>query len=278
MRSLDSSFRDCEEKKVTACADSQEILHFSISRDYNSPDMILIRRLTFLFLLFSISTTASALPIETCRNQNRIYHEKLIVQLDELDGLYSRYRWIEAKIRRLYYDNIWEARLQGNDPLAANKREKGQALEKNNLELLNLLKHDSETASNGFVQMLEKIKQTDFNVAGFCERRDVQTCLVQDYDTFYKMMDQAREIFTRIFEHERDYRTAVENASGGRDGLYPDDVLESSGDHTDFYWRFEQPKSQERFEEDSEMMRLVMTAKQLIYFENTGEGCCRQCV
>lgn len=231
-----------------------------------------------VLILLLFSSPAFGIPIESCRSQNKKYQSDLDSGLAELERIFIQYRWTEAKIRNLFYEGIWEARIQGNDPLSREKRDHGQDQEKRYLELLKPLRSESENLSTAFVRQVEKLKQTDKNVTSLCERRDVQACLILVYDPFYKILEQAKVRFGVIFEHEREYRTAVEKSSGGRDGLYPDDALEPPGEHTDYYWRFEQSKGPQRFEEDQEILRLVLAARKLIHFGDTGEGCCRQCI
>ena len=87
---------------------------------------MLTRGLAVLLFLLLVSSSVFALPIETCRNKNKNYQTSLDVGLDKLEKIYIHYRWTEAKIRRIYYEKIWEARLDGNDPLSPEKRERAR--------------------------------------------------------------------------------------------------------------------------------------------------------
>lgn len=240
--------------------------------------MRILRVFIFMIFIASFHSLSWALPIESCRGKNAEYQNALVSRLDELEKIYVRYRWLEAKIRQVYYEDLWTARLDGNDPLSYEKRESGQDLEKKYLEILKPFQRESEERSTGFVAMVEDMKNTNGQIGGLCERRDVHTCLLLEYKDYFEMMDRALKLFTRIFESEREYRVKVENASGGRDGLYPEDTLEPAGEHTDYYWRFEQSQSQDRFQQDAEMMRLLMDARKFLLLDDRGEGCCRQCV
>lgn len=237
-----------------------------------------IIRLSFFFILAALPASSWAIPIESCRGENTNYQAELVSNLDELEKIYVRYRWLEGKIRQVYYEDLWKARQDANDPLSYEKRDAGQDLEKKYLEILKPIQRESEDRSNEFLALIEKIKNTNGEIGRLCERRDVHTCLLIDYKNFFSMMDHALEIFNRTFEHEREYLVKVENASGGRDGLYPDDALEAPGEHTDYYWRFEESQSQDRFQEDAEMMRVLMAARKFLLLNDPGEGCCRQCV
>ena len=56
-----------------------------------------------------------------------------------------------------------------------------------------------------------------------------------------------KEFFEHIFEHEREFRTAVATTASGKRGLYFNDALEEPSQHTDYYSRFENDWEAKRY-------------------------------
>lgn len=215
---------------------------------------------------------------EACTARYEGRQKEILKGVRRLELYYSQYRLSEFKIRRLMYEKIWQARTDGNDPLSKEKRAQGQEEEKRLAPVLRDLRQESETASNGFLKSLQALQQADANVSPICPRSDFRTCLAQAYQPVYRLLEECRAAFDSIFEQEREYRTAVENVSGGRDGLYPQDTVEPAAGHTDFYWRFESARSPQRFEEDSHMNDLLTEIRRILTANFPGDSCCLQCI
>lgn len=229
-----------------------------------------------VFLLFAVSVFADDSVL--CKTKYSLHKKEILADLDKMETDYTAFRWAEFKTRRVMYEQLWQSRTDGNDPLSKNKRAEGQEEEKRLRDVLRSLQQDSEKASNGFVETLGGLEHADSAAPSLCVRPDFRACLAQNYEPFYLLLKQLRETFEHIFEQEREYRKAAEDASGGRETAYLYSALEKPGEHTDFFWRFENGRAQQRFEEDSKIMDFILQMRKLLTGGFPGDNCCFQCV
>ncbi len=232
--------------------------------------------LGILFLLAAAQPALAESP-EICHAKYQVHMKSVLRNIRRMENAYVHYRWAEFKIRRMMYEQVWQARTDANDPLSRDKRAEGQDREKHLKEAVEKMRQESRRASNAFVQSLRNIEQSDANAPNICKRSDYRACLVEANRPLYSLLKEAKEEFEKIFEGERETRDAVELASGGRDGLYPDDALEPSSEHTDMFWRFESGRGQERFTADGKIMDLIYEMRKTLTWKFPGDNCCLQC-
>lgn len=238
---------------------------------------LFMRGVAAFHLLFFLLSSAHAENPDVCQALYRNYQTDWKNALNGLENDYASFRLAEFKGRRLMYENIWAARIEANDPLDVEKRKRGSEEEKRLQESLAEIRKDSGFAAGRFKNTLDHLLQSDSQAPGMCKRPDFRVCLLDANKPVYDILKQLRTDFEKIFEHERAYRTAVEAASGGRDGLYPDDTLESTNEHSDYYWRFENSRSPDRFEQDRRIAALLNETRTILTKKFAGDLCCHGC-
>lgn len=201
----------------------------------------------------------------------------LLAELNDLEENYVCFRWTEARIRRTYYEKIWKARREQNDPLSKEGREAGRREEENLRRMLASLEDKSKQSSNGFIEKIRSLQNGDKRLAVCCREKGYEECIQKSYQPFYQLLEEAEKRFGPIFEHEREYRKAVKLTAGDTEGLYPRDTLEEKRAHKDYYERFELERSPARFQEDAEMINFFHEAHEKLTVNFPPENCCYHC-
>lgn len=215
--------------------------------------------------------------IAVCKKNHEPVYASLLRAVDSLESAYLHYRWIEFKIRLLTYQDLWSARTQAMDPVSKDARRRGELEEKRLLEILKDADARSLKASNGFHQEIRSIQAMDADFMSCCSEKRFAECVEQSFGPLYQTMDETLKAFEHVFEHEREYRKEIELTAAGREGLYAEDALEGKSAHKPFFWRFEVPRRQARFEEDETMMRFFEKARAEVRTAFSGAGCCYGC-
>ena len=228
----------------------------------------------FLTLLPSKTAFSQDLNAPACKVCVNSESDNLLKQISRLENLYIQYRWTEQKIRRHYYDRLWKARRQANHPLDKNKREKGDLEVKLLEDELVILEKKTTELSNSIHQLIIDIQSAVANFAQCASDDGVAQCLQSRYHEIDATMESFKVEFDRIFENERDYLDAVAVTAGNRDGLYPQDTLEEEDAHEPYYWRFEESRKSNRFEEDTRILELIISAEEIAELEIRKSPCC----
>ncbi len=231
----------------------------------------------FLALLLLLPSGLRAEAPGTCGARYEVWSSDFEKGLSNLELSYQRYRWAEFKIRRLLYERLWQARSDANHPLDKSRRISGSAEEERLMDILRDYRAQSDEASASFWKTLSELDSSSGAFPQMCERPDFIACMNQGFNPLHRKIEESRAFFRVLVENEREYRTAVENASGGSDGRYPQDLIEPAPDHTDFYWRFESSNSQARFTDDARMMELLLDLQSLLKNNPPAARCCLQC-
>ncbi len=207
---------------------------------------------------------------QTCLKGKSIDFNRMI---DRLEHAYIQYRWVEAKIRRLYYEDLWAARYDEVNPLDKIKREKGKKRVLELEENLKSLEKNSQSLSN--LIWKKNIALQNYREQLSCHPENaVRTCFDQNFQSIYDHLAAMKIEFDHIFESEREYRKAVSLTAGSRHGLYPQDALEKPVLHKEYYWRFEQERSPKRYAEDAKMMDAFNLLRELTLKRFTDASCC----
>jgi hypothetical protein len=236
----------------------------------------------FLFLLlfiFSICPIVKAnenLPL--CRNCFDTKREGMLDKLDSLEQFYNRYRWIQSKLRRIYYDPLWKARTKRIDPLSKSTREAGQIEEDYWMKELKELEAASSDVSNGFVDQIHEMQNAELVFLTCCPEKKYKECVQEYIKPITKVLDQVEVTFAHIFEHEREYLKEVSLTAGPKEGLYMEDALEPKKDHTDYYARFESFRESRRFEEDQTLLRYFHQVRKMLNDSRLQPDCCVSCL
>lgn len=201
----------------------------------------------------------------------------MLLDLDNLENQFAHYRKTETKIRLLTYERLWRARTEGMDPLDKPKRMKGQNEEALLLDELQQLDRESNQDSSDFFEKLQGLKAYENQFGGCCPNKESAECYQTAFLPIRENIEDGLKLYNSIFEHEREYRKAVDLTVGGRQGLYPEDTLESSVQHTPFFKRFEIERRQSRFEEDSNMLRFFHDLRKYLTRDFPGDLCCLHC-
>lgn len=193
--------------------------------------------------------------------------------ITRLEASYVRYRWVEKKIRRLYYEDIWAARFLAMDPLDKKKREQGQRTNEELEATLRGFEKESDLSANSVSQRITDIQAFSAHMTCHPERA-IQQCMSETYTPIRTLIDLIKIEFEHIFESERDYRKAVALTTGSKEGLYPQDSLEKPVLHKEYFWRFEQERSPKRYEEDARIIDFLNQLKKLSDQKVTYSSCC----
>ncbi|MBN1688472.1 MAG: hypothetical protein JW893_05175 [Candidatus Omnitrophica bacterium] len=226
------------------------------------------------FILIAIYAFPSYGDSQTCQICLGEKIEAYRKDLDHLEYDYVFYRWTEAKIRRLLYENMWRARQDMGDPFLREKREKGEAEERRLDLILQSFENDSRKASNGVAQRLAQLKKGAQELSSCDLSKSYGLCIQGAYQGIYDQLAALEEYFNHVFEHEREYRLAVQTTASGRQGLYYQDALEGEDIHDDFYWRFESDRAPGLFEEDRKVMEMIQELHRLLTWDLPGATCC----
>lgn len=203
--------------------------------------------------------------------------KRLISDLQDLEDVYRKYRWTESKIRFLYYEKLWSARNDANDPLSKEKREKGAADNETLEQILTELEDTALQSSNSFSKGIIQFQESYAYFKNCCSENAFGTCVRNWYEPFVSTLQDLGRWFEHIFEGEREYRSAVSQTAGGRQGLYPEDTVESRREHGEYYPRFERERESKRFQEDRGMMESFLAVRRLLLESSEGLNCCLHC-
>lgn len=235
----------------------------------------------FVFLFSFGGLCALGLPAEdktaVCKKNHEPVYALLLRSIDSLENAYLHYRWVEFKIRLMTYQDLWTSRREAIDPVSKEARRRGEAEETRLLEILKDADQRSLAASNGFHQQIRSIQVMNADFMSCCSEKRFTECIENSFGPLYETMDMTLKAFERVFEHEREYRKEIDLTAAGRGGLYPEDALEEKSKHKPFFWRYEVPRRQARFEEDERMMRLFERAREQARTAFSGAGCCYSC-
>jgi len=197
-------------------------------------------------------------PARRCIRCVETRFERLPRYLRILEDQYLRYRSNEAKIRRLFYDHVWRARIAASDPLSKEQRKSGQAEDERLEQWLRRFEKDSTAAANSLVEMIHRLETMPGRLAACEPNASLAICQSPHWREILDNLDALEKHFEHVFEHEREYREAVELTAGSRKGLYPQDSLEKPVAHGDYYARFEEERASARFQEDARTMELIL--------------------
>ncbi len=234
--------------------------------------------LFFFFFAVLFPQILTADTPETCQAHYGVYQANVLRRLDRVEDSYARYRWTEFSLRKTFYDRLWLARLEGNDPLDREKREAGQREEKRLIGVIRDLQKRSEKKVSLIFADLDALTRSDSEAPRMCALPSFRTCLLKANGPMIDQLEALRKAVGEILEHDREYAAVVLDASGGKDGLYPQDVLEPAVEHSDAFWRFESPRSQERFTDDSRVLNILTEIRTLLTVQFSGDSCCFRCV
>ncbi len=199
--------------------------------------------------------------------------EDLSRLINRLEASYVRYRWIEAKIRRLYYKDIWAARYKAMDPLDKKKRREGERANNELESVLRSFEKEADLSANSVMKKISEIQT--FNAHTACHpEHEVEQCLSETYTPIKSVLDSFKAEFDHIFETERDYRKAVSLTAGSKQGLYPQDALEKPVNHKEYFWRFEQERSPKRHDEDGRIIDFLNQLRDLADKKVAHSSCC----
>ena len=233
-----------------------------------------------------------ALPFDVSANEINKRHEdkvpdcnahyqdaksQLLNESERLEQLYALYRWLEAKVRHLTYEKLWQARQFSMDPLSKEKREEGNEEEDRLLRILKDLDKQSSQASNGIWQGLKKISEHENHFLPCCEEKHFQECIQEALQPVFDQVESGMPLFDRIFEKEREYRREIDLTVASRTGLYPEDTLEDPVKHSDYFVRYEMERRSPRFQEDQEVMRFFEVTRKMLTQDFAGDECCYAC-
>lgn len=240
---------------------------------------LFFRVLFFCLILSGFSKLSFALENKTTSCQIRFEPalQILLKDIDQLEALYIRYRWIEAKTRLLTYHDLWTARYQSLDPLDREMRAGGNAEEDRILNILEGLDAESEEKSNAFWNTLKEMKARTLLFEGCCPEKNYKECIDRAFLPVFDKIQTGRPLFDGIFERERDYRKEVELTAGSRKGLYPEDAIEDKAKHEDFFKRYEMERRAQRFRDDEAMMSFFQDLRKMLTVSFPGAECCHAC-
>ncbi len=232
-------------------------------------------------LLARGAATGFALPEEdkaaVCKVKYQPVYESLQREMDALENAYLRYRWVEFKIRLVTYRDLWTARVDAMDPVSTDIRRKGETAEARALLILKDADARALKASNGFHQKIRRIQAMNAAFSDCCREKRFKDCIEKSFGPVHETMDETMKAFEHVFEHEREYRKEIDLTAAGRSGMYAEDALEEKSKHKPYYWRYEVPRRQARFEQDEQMMGLFEKAREQARTIFEPAGCCYVC-
>ena len=232
--------------------------------------------LSAAFLLFPGSLPAED-AVAQCNSRIDTQIRALLGNLRKVEIHYNQYRWTETKIRELVYNRLWKARRDSLDPLSKETRKAGKEEEERILPLLMHYEKESLVHSNGFNEELRKVQDSILGWGQCCPEKDFADCASEAFRQVDEMTEAARLAFGHVFEHEREFRTAVLKTAAGREGLYAEDALEEPARHDDYYWRFEAEREADRFAEDRVIRDYFHEIEKKLTWKFEGERCCLAC-
>lgn len=240
-----------------------------------------LQKTCVLFFLVFMNSLFAPVFAETARLECRIPYEssksELSQLLNELEATYARYRWLEEKIRWLYYERLWQARYEANDPFSKSIRKEARKREDELHADLEMMQAQSADLSNLFYEQTEKIKSFHAVLHEACPEKHYETCITEAHRSLYRIMESVDNHFNQVFEAEREYRTSIAETAAGPKGLYPEDALDLSDEHEDYFWRFENARHKNRFLENQEMMSYFHEAYQFLEWSGKLDHCCYRC-
>lgn len=218
----------------------------------NSQSFLMI--LFFYFIFYPSHLFAEESSCSSCTAEVQAQY---LATLESLEHHFTLFRWYEGKIRRLYYGSIWKARKSQLDPLSESLRAKAIRDEDSLMIMAEAYERASANHSSAFHRTLKKLENF-LEPVSKCDTHPVfARCINFHLSQGLPILQEIAREFEKIFEAERMYRTEVLATAGKKNGLYPEDALESPDLHGDYYSRFEMDRQAARFMEDSRLMKQV---------------------
>ena len=233
--------------------------------------------LPVLFFVFETPLRAQIMTLKDCETCVSGKVDELLRTLDKAEDYLMQYRWAEERIREIYYDRLWKARRNANDPFSSNLRKIGDQDEAYWLSRLAPLERQSKDGINGIYFVLEDVKNADQRLGSCCQELLFRRCVSEPLAALYKKMDEIYVQLIPILEHEREFRLAVSEAVGKRSGLYPRDTVEEPISHDEFYWRFEVDRRKVIFDEDRKLLFSLDEARKYVRTQLPVLDCCHKC-
>jgi hypothetical protein len=238
----------------------------------------LSKTLSFCLILLLFSNLSLAADLQTvCQTKLQNAQKDIAAEIDSLEQKFFFYRMLETKIRFMTYENLWKARTQSMDPLNKGIRQSGHSEEDALLDELNELEQNSKNTANALHEGLRQFLHHETSFASCCPDLKAGNCFRQAIAPLDSKLKEGIDLFDHIYEHEREYRKAVDATVGGKQGLYPEETVEAEVKHGDYFWRFEMERRQIRFEEDSQMLRFIHELKLFMGRKFPGADCCTSC-
>lgn len=231
----------------------------------------------FLLLLLEPFLIFAQDKVPACKLHYNEAKNQMLWEVDRLEDFYVQYRWVETKIRILTYENLWQARQDGLDPLSKEKRAEGNEEEDRLLLILEDLDRQSSEASTGLWAGLKKFRDQEKRFRACCPEKHFEDCMNEPLTTVFNAIEAGLPLFDHIFEREREYRKEVDLTAGSRRGLYPEDALEAPVKHEDYFPRYEMERRSRRFEDDREMIRFFQSIRKMLTMNFAGNECCYAC-
>ncbi|MBI3316959.1 MAG: hypothetical protein HYZ85_03005 [Candidatus Omnitrophica bacterium] len=216
-------------------------------------------------------------PFSACKIQYDQHKKIILKDLDRVEQNYIKYRWTEVKLRRLYYERLWQARQDATDPADQEVRTRGRDEEARILQTIESAENDSQSAAAEMLRALRDFQSRDYDVSNACPEKDFKKCFQKAFKPAYELADEIKPSLDSIFEHEREYRSAMMKTAGDKKGLYLEDTLEHPADHDALYWRFEKDHQARRFEEDARIINFLHEIQKILTWKFQGDDCCYEC-
>lgn len=232
----------------------------------------------FVFAALMVAATPAVGPKKACEVCLRPILNSLIEDYHALEASYVRFRWEQAKIRKLYYEDLWDLRNRQvhpvNKPLRKAAAKDEAVLEK----LIRAYESRSDQFANRFFELLVKFESVTDPMNVCCREQAFLACLDEHYAPLRDRVHAAREQFAHILEREKEIMTDVLESVAGPKGIYRTDALEISDSHYDLYSRYEQEREPERYREDIGMMDAFHGLYEFLHLsQSKWERCCLHC-
>ncbi len=221
--------------------------------------------------------TANQKQIPACQISYKGLKQKLFDEVKTAQNHYVLYKAAQEQIRLITYHFLWQARIEGEDPLNKIRRQGGKREEERLNEMVQSLEQNSAGEADALARSLRKIQTFHGYFLKLCMDRPYQDCILKEFQPLKDFVENGTEIFSHVLEKQREYRLAVDLASGGRDGLYPEDTLESAVEHKDYYVRFELDRHQVNFRLDHQMHDFFYNLLKKLNVSFEGDDCCLSC-
>lgn len=241
---------------------------------------VIPRTLFFCLIILVCSKLPEAFAADKvpgCKAAYQTAIQAMLEEVDRLENLYVVFRWTEAKIRLMTYNDLWQARQDSLDPLSKEKRAEGNHQDGRLMALLKTLEKQSSEASSGLWQGLQNFSRHETGFQACCPEKNFKECIHTALKPFFIEVDAGRRLFDLIFERERDFRKEVELTAAGREGHYLEDALEEKAKHADYFARYEMARRAQHYQDDRDMIYFFRGLKKLLTDRFAGDECCYAC-